>query len=195
MAKKSKKAPAKKAAPAKKKAAKPAKSQKKTGKASAKTGDKTAADVAAFVGVKIQKPLDPEKTRGFRKALPGYMPMLEDVAKALKKESVDLGIGDVTPAALADAHDELERLHAIEDVLQPVYRSVYEERLALDDKAIGMLHKITRRVGALSEDEPTLLNRWRFLRDFLAHFHGGGRQAQADEGKPETPTDETPAEG
>jgi hypothetical protein len=173
----SKKAPAKKAKPAAKKAAK----SKPTAKAKDKGRDKepTAAELAAFLGVTLHKPLDPNAIRHFRRGLPGYVEMLDDAADALEKEGASLGLGDVTPGALRGAHALLKHLHAVEDVAQSVYRSIYEDRLQVDDHAMGMLQKITRRVGALSEDHPEILGRWKFLRDFLAHFHGGGRPAGA----------------
>jgi hypothetical protein len=170
-----KKAPAK---PATKAAAKPAKSER------------TPADLAAFLGVKLHKPLDPVVMKHFRRGLPGYIQMLDDVAAGLDSEAVDLALTDVTSAALRDAKAKLLHLHAVEDVAQAVYRSVYEERLQEDNDAIGMMQKVHRRIGSYSEDHPEILARWKFLRDFMARFHSGGRKTQAAE-----PADGTPAEG
>ena len=62
-----------------------------------------------------------------------------------------------------------------EGVAETLYRSIYEQRLQTDDQAIGMLQKIARRVDALTEDDPGLPDRWRFLMDFLGEFRRGDR--------------------
>jgi len=133
--------------------------------------------------------------------VPGYIEMLDDVARALEREKLELGLADVTPELLEAAKASLVHLHAVEDVAHAVYRSVYEERLTVDDSAMGMMLKVARRVGSHSEDDPQLLTRWKFLRDFMALFHRGGGHSGGRGGRgsqaaaAEKPVDRTPAEG
>src|SRR3954464_9442247 len=104
--KKSSKKPAKNAPKAKTKAKTPA-AKKTAPKPAAKkptkaTLGRSAAEVAAFLGIKLHKPLGADVTKHFRRGLPGYVEMLDDVAKALEREKTNLGIGEVTPAALLE---------------------------------------------------------------------------------------------
>jgi hypothetical protein len=126
------------------------------------------AALAQVLGVTLNEPLDPARVASLRRALPGANAMLHAAAKALEGETVALDLRDVTTASLRRTAERREHVHALEDIARAVYRSLHEERLLLDDAATTQLQKIARRAGALSEDHPEILKRWRFLRDFLA---------------------------
>ncbi len=161
---------------------------KKAGKAKAKQAPArrviTAQALAEVVGVALKPPLRTDQVNRLRKALPGYVSVLDDAADQLADDPT-LRLPDVKPADLLAAKEEQRALSAREAVLETVYRSVYYQRLQVDDRAIGMLQKIARRVEALAEDDPDLRARWKFLRDFLATFRPG-------QGKKAAPPGETP---
>jgi len=139
----------------------------------------TSDEVAALLGAKLTPPLKPEQTARLHKALPGYAGMLDDVAALLKEDSALLNLPDVTPEALLEAQEEQKHLAAREAVAYAVYRSLFEQRLQVDDRAMKMLEKIARRVNALEEDDRDLPGRWKLLLDFLGTFRQGGRKATA----------------
>ncbi|MBI3725279.1 hypothetical protein HY251_15210 [bacterium] len=163
----------KKAKPAKKPAAKKPAAKKPSAKTTSK-GEITAKHVADLLGVKLTKPLDRDQILHLKKSLPGYAEQLDDSAKQLAKDAKKLGLVAVTPAALMKAHTEHKHLASLEQVAGTVFRAIHEQRLLVDDVAIGMLFQIARRVGAHSEDHPELLGNWKFLRDYLGHFRKGG---------------------
>lgn len=148
----------------------------------------TASDLAATFGVKLQKPLSKDTIWRFRKPVPGYVALLDDAAQLLKDEGAALQIPDVTPADMLAAQEEQKFLAAREAVLYSVYRSVYEQRLQTDDRAMKMLEKLARRVNALAEDDATLKTRWKVLLDFLSTFRPGaptkGEPANTAPGEP-----------
>jgi len=85
----------------------------------------------------------------------------------------------VTPAALFLAQAEQKYLSAREAVAEAVFRSAYEQRLQIDDRAMGMLQKLSRRIDALTEDDDTLPIRWKFLKDFLVSVAAGSGDVTA----------------
>jgi hypothetical protein len=99
--------------------------------------------------------------------------LLDDVAKQLRSDSATLNIKDVTPEALLAVQEEQKQLAGCEVIAETVYRSIYEQRLMADDRAMAMLLKVARRVEALTEDDANLPARWKFLREFLAEFRPG----------------------
>lgn len=129
--------------------------------------------IAAALGVTLTAPMKTAQVQSLRKATPGYVNVLDDAAAQLGKDAGALALKDITPAALLATKAEQKRLAAREDVAQVVYRSIYEQRLALDDRGMKMLDKIARRVNAMAEDDPELLARWQFLTDYLAEFRPG----------------------
>lgn len=130
-------------------------------------------DLAGQLGVQLTRRLDTPAVRKLRKALPGYVNMLDDVAALLEDDADLLNLRDVQPAALLDVQARQKYLAAREGVAEAVYRSIYEQRLQADDEAMGMLLKVARRVDAVSEDDPDILVRWKSLLDFLAKFRRG----------------------
>jgi hypothetical protein len=174
-------------------------SPKSAGKAGKKasTGAKppTQAELAAMFGVTVKTPLRAEEIWRLRKALPGYVAVLDDAAQLLEDEGEALQIAGVTPAELLAAQADQKYLAGREAVLYGVYRSVYEQRLQVDDRAMKMLEKIARRVNALAEDDPTLKTRWKILLDFLATFRSGGApKGEADTTAPAAPPEEPAGE-
>ena len=173
---------------------KPANKKAAGGKAA---GLPTVADLAAMFGVTVQKPLHKDAIWRLRKPVPGYAAMLDDAAELLAAEGEALQLKDVKPADLLAAQEEQRFLTTREAVLHTVYRSVYEQRLQADDRAMKMLEKIARRVNALAEDDPTLKARWKLVLDFLATFRQGGAQTkgEANSGAPAEPPAPAPPAG
>lgn len=139
-------------------------------------------EVAEMLGVTLSPPLKPEQIARLRKALPGYAGILDDVAALLAEDADALNLPDVTPEALLEAQAAQKYLAAREAVAHAVYRSLFEQRLQVDDRAMKMLEKIARRINALKEDDRDLPGRWKLLLDFLGTFRqGGARKAPAAE--------------
>ena len=134
-------------------------------------------DLADLLGVKLTKRLDTPAVRRLRKALPGYVNMLNDVATMLERDSVLLNLRDVRPDELLDLQARHEHLSAREDLVEVVHRSIYEQRLQVDDEAMGKLFKIARRIESMAEDDPGVRLRWKSVLDFLAKFRRGGSAA------------------
>jgi hypothetical protein len=137
-------------------------------------------DVATFLGVGLTKRMKPAEVAALKKALPGYVNVLDDAAEQYDKDAKVLAIKGVSAAELLAIKATQKALAEREAVAEAVYRSIYEQRLAADDRGIDMLRKIARRVGALAEDDPTLPIRWKSVLDFLAQFQGGGRPSTPD---------------
>jgi hypothetical protein len=177
---------------------KPAAKKKPAGKQGAKPP--TAAELAAMFGVTVQKPLPPAAIRRLRKAVPGYVALLDDTAALLEDEGGALQVQGVTPADLLAAQQEQKYLAAREAILYTVYRSVYEQRLQVDDRGMKMIEKIARRVNGLAEDDPSITTRWKVLLDFLSTFRPGAPKAESDAGndtpaEPPAPPAPAPADG
>ena len=89
-------------------------------------------------------------------------------------------MSDITPDMLLQAQAEQKYLGAREAVAYSVYRSLFEQRLQVDDRAMKILEKLARRVNVVREDDPDLPDRWKLLLDFLGTFRqGGGKKAAA----------------
>ncbi|XXX76347.1 hypothetical protein WMF30_52730 [Sorangium sp. So ce134] len=131
-------------------------------------------EVADMLGVTRSTPLKPEQLARLRKALPGYAGILDDVAALLEEDAGALNLPDVIPEALLATQAEQKHLAAREAVAQAVYRSLFEQRLQVDDRAMKMLEKIARRINALKEDDGDLPARGKLLLDFLGTFRQGG---------------------
>jgi hypothetical protein len=157
------------------------------------TGKKTAArklpnprDLAAFMGVRLETRRTTAQIQRLRKALPGYASLLDDVAELIEADAADLNLKDVRPADLLRVQAQQKDLSAREAVLEMVYRTVYEQRLQVDDEGIGMLQQIARRVQSRAEENPDLPLRYKTLLDFLGTFRGGGRPAKSKGSKEKT---------
>src|SRR5687767_13795076 len=125
-------------------------------KSNGNTKRPTAAMVSQAVGVSFVKPLTAQAIRSMIKALPGYAAQLDDAAVLLGDGRADgdarvLGIKDVSSKRLLQLKQQRAELLAAEVALYDAYRSVYHQRLKIDDEAMRGLFKITRRVDALSE--------------------------------------------
>ncbi|HEX2572571.1 MAG TPA: hypothetical protein VH877_23690 [Polyangia bacterium] len=140
-------------------------------------------DLAQMLGVQLTRRLKTDQVRRLRKGLPGYVGMLDDAARQLQEDADVLGLKDVTPETLLATQEEQKYLSAREATAEMVYRAIYEQRLQVDDRGMGMLLQIARRVNALAEEDPNLPARWKFLRDFL----GGFRASAASRSEPGTP--------
>jgi len=142
----------------------------------------TAVQLAGFLELKLTKELTPKQVSGLRKALPGYASLLDNAADTLGDGSLTLK--DVSAESLRATQTTRADLLAREQVLYRVWRSAYHQRLQADDEAMGALQKIARRVDALSEDEPDLLDEWKFLTDFFKTFHRKAGAAVAEDQAP-----------
>lgn len=120
----------------------------------------------ALPSVKIQR---------MRRALPGYVNLLDDVAELVAEDQSELKLEEGTAATLLDLQRRQKDLSAREAVLQAAYISAYHQRLGVDDEGMGMLQQIARRIQSRAEENPDLLLRYKSLLDFLGTFRGGGR--------------------
>jgi hypothetical protein len=145
----------------------------------------TARQVAELVGLALEPPLPTARIRRLRRALPGYVSMLDDVAELVRKDAAELNLKEVTPEALLDAQARQKALSARETVLETVYTSAYHQRLVVDDEAMGMLRAIARRVQSRAEENPDLPLRYKAMLDFLATFQGGRRPAAPQPSAPQ----------
>ena len=173
----SKKKPA--AAHASKKAPAP-KAAKPKAPATKKTA--TSRQLADLLGVTMQPPLKPDAILRLRKALPGYVSVIDDVAQQLDEDGPLLNL-DITPSELLAIQAEQKGIAAKEAVAEAVYTSTYHQRLQVDDRAMAMLQKVARRVASRAEEDPEILIRWKFFRDFLATFQGGRPKKKSEPGK------------
>lgn len=148
-------------------------------KAPSKEPAPTADQLCQLLGVTLVDVLEPAQIQRLRRPLPGYASQLDDAAAALATDAKLLALKDLTPARLLAVKERVAHLSDREAVVQRVARNLYEQRMVADDEAIGMLQKLARRVEAVSEDYPELLDRWRFLRDFLATFRATGPRTRA----------------
>lgn len=155
------------AAPKKTRAAKP-----KTPEAPAPKKTATSRQLADLLGITMQPPLKPDAVLRLRKPLPGYVSVIDDVAAQLAEDGPQLNL-DITPAELLAIQAEQKDIAAKEAVAEAVYTTAYHQRMQVDDRAMGMLQKIARRVASRAEEDPEILIRWKFFRDFLATFQGG----------------------
>ena len=137
--------------------------------------------VAEFVGLTLKPTLKAAQIQRLKRALPGYVSLLDDVAELIADDGDELRLKDVTPAALLDAQARQKELSAREAVLYGAYLSAYHQRLMVDDEAIGMLRAIARRVQSRAEENPDLPIRYKAMLDFLASFAGGPKAAKTEE--------------
>jgi hypothetical protein len=142
-------------------------------------------DLAQMLGVQLTRRLKTDQVRRLRKGLPGYVSVLDDAARQLDEDAEVLGLKDVTPESLLAAQEEQKYLAARETTAEMVYRAIYEQRLQVDDRAMGMLLQIARRVNALAEEDPNLPARWKFLRDFLGGFRASAA-SRSERDEPDT---------
>ena len=142
-------------------------------------------ELAASFGVTLDPPLKPAQIQRFRRALPGYVGLLDDVAELLREDADNFEVAGVTPETLLEAQAQQKFLAAREGVVQAVHRSIYEQRLQADDVGMKMLEKVARRISALKEDDPTLTVRYKILLDFLGTFRNGGAKAAPAESEQE----------
>jgi hypothetical protein len=132
-------------------------------------------EVAKLFGIELKEVPAGDEVHKLRKALPGYAAQLDDAAELLKGEPRLAQLFALSPQALLDTHAEQKALLAKESVAQQVYRSIYYQRLQLDDRGMELLQKIGRQVQFLGEDDPALLSRWKSLLDYLNTFRPGPR--------------------
>jgi hypothetical protein len=139
----------------------------------------TSKQLADFLGVVITKPLTTAQIQKLLKALPGYVNVLDDAADQYAEDGDLLRVKDVSASALEDLKAKQRDLARREAVAHEVYRSVYEQRLAVDNDAMAMLRSITRRIAALSDDHPELRTNWKNVLDFMAQFSPPGKKPSA----------------
>jgi hypothetical protein len=156
------------------------KTKKKTKKTSAPSAAAPSAKgLAAVLGVTLKTPMKTAQIQSLRKATPGYVNVLDDAAAQLADDAGLLGLKDVTADALLATKKEQRALAAKEAVAEAVHRAIYEQRLVVDDRGMKMLDKIARRVNAMTEDDPDLPTRWKFLLDYVGEFRPGRGPAKA----------------
>jgi hypothetical protein len=153
----------------------------------AKSRVPTSKEVASLLGVELTPPLQSTQIQRMRNALPGYAGLLDDAAALLEQDADELDLPDITPQMLLDAQFEQKRLAAREAVVYAVYRSLYQQRMQVDDRAMKMLERLTRRIKALSGENPELPVRWKLLLDFIGTFRQGGRRTPPPEAPPPAP--------
>ncbi|HZU84670.1 MAG TPA: hypothetical protein VE987_17190 [Polyangiaceae bacterium] len=66
------------------------------------------------------------------------------------------------------------------DRTKAVYDSNYCSRLEVDDRGVGMLQKIDRKIEACAEEDPGIRDRWKSLIEFLAKFRPGPGPKKAE---------------
>ena len=117
--KKTSKAAKKSSSSAKKTAASPsAKAATKTKAKPAAAKVPTAKAVAEFVGLTRKPLLAAVKIQRLRRALPGYVNMLDDIAELIEKDAAELNLKDVTPAALLEAQARINLTAALSRLAQ-----------------------------------------------------------------------------
>lgn len=146
-------------------------------------------ELAGALGITLKPPLTPKQVRRLRKPLPGYAATLHDTAEQVATDGPALGLPEGTAEELTDMQRRYKELRANETLLETVYRSVYYQRLLLDDEAMGTLLRIARRVQSRAEENPQLPLRWSTLLDFLGAFREGGRAPVVVETPPAPPGD------
>jgi hypothetical protein len=139
----------------------------------------TTTALASSLGVTVTPPLTRAQMLALRKALPGYIGMLDDAATQLDEDASLLNLKGVTGASLLQLQTKQKFLSSRESVSEIVYRSIYEQRLQVDSDAIGALFAINKRVDAMKGQDPDLAARWSFLSDFLQTFRPGTNAAKA----------------
>ncbi len=155
--------------------------------------EKLVREVCKLLKMELTDPLTTGEVHAMRKALPGYAPHLAASAPKLEKEKLLPKLLDFGPADLMAVHDEQTRMSELESVTKAVYDAAYYQRLQLDDQGMGMLQKIVRKIDALSDDDPRILERWKSLLDFFHKFRPGRPGAEEPASPPPT-TDEEPTE-
>lgn len=142
----------------------------------------TAAEVAQSLGVTMKPALTPVQVQRLRKALPGYVGLLDDTAELLARDAGALNVTDLSPDDLLAMQAEHRKLAAAEATLKAALESVYHQRMQLDSDAMGAMQKLARRVQSRAEEAPELPVRWKTLLDFLGTFRTGGRAAAGEQG-------------
>lgn len=144
--------------------------------------------VADFMGLTHKPALPAVKIQRMRRALPGYVNLLDDVAELVAEDHGELKLEEGMAATLLDLQRRQKDLSAREAVLQAAYVSAYHQRLSVDDEGMGMLQQIARRIQSRAEENPDLLLRYKSLIDFLGTFRGGGRtKKEPTPSEPATP--------
>jgi hypothetical protein len=139
-------------------------------------------------GVTLSAPLKPHEVSRLKKPAPSYVSVVDDAARRLAKDKNRLHLTTVTPQQLIELHARRTDMAARETAAYRVYRSAYEQRMQVDDEALGKLLLIERRMNTMAEEDPSLLDDWKFMTDFLAEFRRKGGSATV------APVDEPPAE-
>jgi hypothetical protein len=88
----------------------------------------TTREAADLFSVELTPPLKPEQTARLRKALPGYVGILDDVAALLDEDAAVLNLPGVTPEALLQAQAQQKYLAAREAVAHASMRSSRQSR-------------------------------------------------------------------
>jgi len=152
-------------------------------------GTPTDDEIAAFLGVSFVAAPDTSTVRHQRKALPGYAAVLKDASDKLGRETVDLGLPDVTPRALDAVRLERSRVLPVEQALDRWHGSVYHQRLTLDDRGMGLLRALVRRVKLLGETNQNLLERYSDEIAFVHQFAPSGHPSSDAGAAPPRATD------
>jgi hypothetical protein len=122
----------------------------------------TTTALASSLGVTVTPPLTRAQMLALRKALPGYIGMLDDAATQLDEDASLLNLKGVTGASLLQLQTKQKFLSSRESVSE-----------------IGALFAINKRVDAMKGQDPDLAARWSFLSDFLQTFRPGTNAAKA----------------
>jgi len=147
----------------------------------------TRKELADFLSIELKDALPPKTIQAFLKALPGYDMVLDDVAGKLVDDMHLLALKSVTPQRLLDIKDQQAFFSNREAICWQLYRCSYEQRLANDDAAMKALFAVTRRIEALSEDYPELLDRYKSLLDYMAKFRPGTNAGSQSTEEPAAP--------
>jgi hypothetical protein len=144
----------------------------------------TAAEIAAFVGVKLGSALRPKAVQQLLKPVPGYRAVIDNVAAYLDEDNDVLKLKyDETEimSRLANAKD----LSARANVLQTVWVGVDADRQVEDSYLMKVLLDAVKRVREQSGAHPELLVKWAEVLEFVKKYRPGRSPVAA----PSDPTD------
>ncbi len=144
----------------------------------------TAAQIAAFVGVPLAKPLSAEQSRRLIKPMPGYHAVMDNVAANLREDNDILELSydpEEVEQRLARAADLAVR----NGLLYQVGAGSDGARQVEDGFLMKVLLDCVRRINEESQTHPELLAKWKPILDFVRK-NRPGRTGGAKDSPPTT---------
>ncbi len=124
------------------------------------------ADLAAFIGVPLAKPLTADQSRRLLKPLPGYRAIMDNVADNLRDDNEVLELPH-DPDEIDARLEKANQLAARNDLLAQVLAGSDGARQVEDGFLMKVLTDCARRVNEEASTHPELLVRWKPILDFL----------------------------